>query len=260
MRNTLTGILAAVVCMFALAVHAEDNIEKSYDSNGKLKESFEQLEPKDGKVRGILRHYYTNGTLKVELPIIEAGGELGYAPDGIVKHYHPNGNLASSVQWQNEKRNGPFQSSYPSSDPRESGTFTNNTSIVAKRFDRTGRAIPKKSHLHVELDFRQITESNQVPIHIVNFHDGYVHLGWIFADKLIDKKWERIIKRGRGDSFEMRESKVAMLNKDDFSIGTWKIFVSYNVIGKPLKYIQSESQTFEIEQLNGQLFFNPRAD
>ena len=138
--------------------------------------------------------------------------------------------------------------------------FKNNTSIVAKRFDRAGRAISKKPHLHIEPDCSQVTVNNQVLIYIDNFYDEDVHLCWVFADKLIGNNWERVVMHGRGDSLDTKESKVAILNKEEFTIGKWKITVSYDGISKSGEYLQSESKVVEVEQLNGKLLFNPLAD
>ncbi len=240
--------IISVVLLFVCLAQAEDTIEKVYDAKGNLKETYEKLEPRDGKFRGIMRQYYTNGNLRTEMFIIGAPGELGFAPDGDVKCFHENGLLASSVHWDNTKKNGPFQYFYSSGKLRESGTYTNDTSVTSTRRNRKGDKLQKSPHLHIELDLAQGRDINQVTLHMDNFHDKWIHLGWVFGCKLVDERWKRVFKRARGNDLEPRESKIAILDKSDFSEGKWKIVVSYDVVGKPLKYIESESQTFEIKQ------------
>lgn len=59
---------------------ASKEVQMTFHDSGIVKESYEATVGQDGKSAGIIRKFNPDGTLKLEMPIVEAGGELDTLP------------------------------------------------------------------------------------------------------------------------------------------------------------------------------------
>ena len=201
----------------------------------------------DGKMGGIAKYYYPDGTLKMEMPIVEAAGELGYAPDGIVKAYHPNGKIESSVEWRGGKRNGPFELFYPDGTLREKGEFIGEKSKTAERFSRSRGKLNREPCLVVDVAKSKVLLPEKVVLHADSYHDTGAHLGWVFGYRLVGGEWKRVLQQSRGDHIESRESKTIVISAKDLAPGEWQFAVTSTVRG-PEFFTEAKSETVIIEQ------------
>ena len=99
-------------------IGTDDNkveIEKTYHSNGELKEEFETL---DGDRHGYYKLYHDNGQLKVIVNF-----ENGIQTDGIVESLDENGSLIRSVFIKIGNLNGPFKEYYSSGKIKREGEY-----------------------------------------------------------------------------------------------------------------------------------------
>jgi hypothetical protein len=200
---------------------AEKDTQKTFYDNGTVKESFEMIERPDGKVGGMIKNFYPDGKLKSEVPIVEAGGELGYAPEGIVKTYYANGKIESSVEWKSGKRNGNFELRYRNGSLRERGVFKNDRSVPSERFKRSTEKLSLEPCLVVEADKSTDPDSHEIVVHMDSYYDVGAHMGWIFGYRLVGTEWQEAYKRPRGDHMESRETNVIAIPIQDLAPGEW---------------------------------------
>ena len=226
---------------------AEEDARKSFYENGNVKESFEVIVRPDGKTGGMMKSFYPDGTLKLEMPIVEAGGEVGYAPEGVVKAYYPNGKMESSVEWKRGKRNGPFDLFYQDGTLRERGEFTEDISKTAERFSRSHKKLGYEPCLVVDTDKSKVILSEEVVLHADNYHDTGAHLGWVLGYRLVEKEWKQVFQRSRGDTINSRESKAISLATKGLAPGEWQFAVTSSVRG-PEFFTEARSATITIEQ------------
>jgi hypothetical protein len=225
---------------------AEEDAKKTFHENGNVKDSFKTIVRPDGKKGGMMKNFYPDGTMKLEMPIVEAGGELGYAPEGVVKAYYPNGKIESSVGWKRGKRNGPFALYYQDGTLRERGEFTEDISKTAERFSRSHKKLGHEPCLVVDTDKSRVILSEEVVLHADNYHDTGAHLGWVFGYRLVEKEWKQVIKRSRGDTINSRESKAIPLDTKGLAPGEWQFAVTSSVRG-PEFFTEARSATIKIE-------------
>ncbi len=246
--NILTTLILAST--FASAI-AESQIEKEFDSNGRLKHSFEILEFPKGTVRGIIREYYTNGVLKVLTPIKEASGELGYGPDGEVKTFYSSGQLQSSVHFSASKENGTFSRFYQNGERRSDGVFSNGAITSVVRFDRSGRSLPATNHVHFVTTTDVFTQPELIKLYCDFNTDRNGRLAWVFLYRHDGSEW---IEEYRGhdfspQSFKKGETRILELPSKTLRPGSWKCKLTYSVTGKGMggKFFPVESKIFAIK-------------
>ena len=238
--------LALLLLMPALPA-AETDAQRTFYDSGNVKESFEVLERPDGKAGGIMKNFYPDGRLKSEVPIVEAGGELGYAPDGIAKTYYANGKIESSVGWTSGKRNGEFELQYRDGSLRERGVFKNDKSAPSERFKRSGEKVLLEPCLIVEADESTDPDSHEIVMHVDSYYDVGAHMGWIFGYRLVGSEWQKAYERPRGDHIESRETKVIAIPIQDLAPGEWRFAATFTVRGSD-SFEEALSETIRIEQ------------
>ena len=226
-------------------IGAPPEAQKAYYDSGTVKQSLEATVRSDGKPGGLMKHFYPDGILKLEMPIVNAAGELGYAPDGVVKSYYANGKMESLVEWRGEKRNGPFEWFYQDGSVRERGVFTNDLSTTSERFTRSKQKLAAEPCLVVEPGKSRVTPSQDVVLHVDSYHDTGAHIGWVFGYRLAGKEWKKDFQQLRGDHLESRESKTIVVSVKELAPGTWQFGVTSSVRG-PDSYTEARSTTITI--------------
>jgi MORN repeat variant len=228
-------------------IGAPKEVQNAFYDNGTVKQSFEATVRSDGKPGGIMKDFYPDGILKLEMPIMNAGGELGYAPDGVVKSYYPNGKLESLVEWTGEKRNGPFELFYQDGSVRERGVFKNDRSTISERFTRSKRKLSPEPCLVIEVGTSRVIPSQDVVLHVDSYHDTGAHIGWVFGYRLVGKEWQRDFQQSRGDHIGSRETKTISVPVKELAPGEWQFAVTSTVRG-PDFFTEARSTTIRIEQ------------
>ena len=227
-------------------IAAPNEIHMTYYDSGAIKESIAATLRPDGKSGAIMKHFYPDGTLKLEMPIVNGGNVLGYAADGVVKSYYPNGKMESSVEWKREKRNGAFEWFYQDGSVRERGAFNDDVSKTSERFTRSKKKLAPEPCLVVETAKLRVTLSQDVVLHVDSYHDTGSHIGWIFGYKLVGKEWKKGFEQGRGDNIESRATKTISVPLKELSPGEWQFTVTSTVRG-PDFFTEARSTSITIE-------------
>ena len=227
-------------------IAAPNEVHMTYYDSGAIKESIAATLRPDGKSGAIMKHFYPDGTLKLEIPIVNGGNVLGYAADGVGQELLPerkdgvlSGMEAGKAEWGVRVV--------------LSGWICPGTGGVQRRRIqdiRTLHTVEKKLApepcLVVETAKLRVTLSQDVVLHVDSYHDTGAHIGWIFGYKLVGKEWKKGFEQGRGDNIESRATKTISVPFKELSPGEWQFTVTSTVRG-PGFFTEARSTSITIE-------------